>query len=573
MKFEGLETDKNFMKVSPTEKLAPLEISSDEKEEAIIEGETDLDKTKKILAEKRELCAKTDPKEGEDFLVMKREYEEAKAEYVQKMCLEKIDNLKKDGLNEEDPLFQEEMNLFKAELFNEIIIKENERFNEVRINNLPEREQSWFGRLMGNYAKMPMWKKTLISTTVATGALTLGGAIAGVGAGVAFGSYRFARSLIGGKLSKMASGFVKKIGLENIGISKRNKLEMLQGRFDTIFNPEKWKEGNLTEILSEFTQSYNEVLAEVGKKHRNITRWAAVAGILAGGLTAGAIMSEEISGPLHNYLDEGFGVGTARAGIGIRVEGEIVPIKTDETMFENNEEYNEIALEEAIEKIRDLSMKNNYEHMFFGAKNGERWLFRETIEEPIKGYIDDKEIEEMIKMGDGSEWMEIHTHTLRSLTYNGYSEELIEKIRNGDLFIPPQTISGDDVFGTIHYLINFKDMLSSTQLKIIEPSGIWEYKLDTSNAFMKELFLFRKNIEEGVANGTLNGDEALEALRNNSTFLKFQSSDLEAKSLSYEIVSSARNNMSPEDLNKKIEKLIEVYGKLGVKIKYTPFKK
>ncbi|MBI5306386.1 hypothetical protein HZB04_02290 [Candidatus Wolfebacteria bacterium] len=289
-------------------------------------AETTKEKLIQKLNEKRQVYVEQDKiyketkKKGETGLAVKElalekvklEYEKAKGDYGYKLYFEKIEQLKKMGINEDDPRFKEEMCLFKAALFEDVIIREQDQLAKEKVDALEPRKRTWFRTMIADYAKMPLWKKMALSTGVVTG-LLVGGAALGAGgvfavAAAAPGTYathRLIRGAIGGKLAMLAGGLVKTIGTRKVEEWRKKELSDLNNRFGMDLKNIS-QENEFQNFIRVQSSTYENIVKETNRKHKNITRWSIGAGVLTGGLSAYGLA----------YADAGlFSGGTGKTGI------------------------------------------------------------------------------------------------------------------------------------------------------------------------------------------------------------------------------------------------------------------
>ncbi len=292
----------------------------DKKRQAYIEKEAAFKNFKGSDFEKSELHTKLSQ--------IKTEYEEAKEKYGRRLQLDKISELKQEGIDENSPLFKENLALLNKELFQNLVIGEQDKLAALNVADLEPRKRTWFRRMVENYAKMPLYKKIAISTMIVGSLIGAGSLIsAGVGfasgaAAASFGAKRFVRGIVGGKLAMLGAGFVKTFGARKIEEYRKNELEKL----DNLFGVKAEKTGTAEEFRKLFKDSgeeYEKIIKEANKKHKNITRWSIVAAVGIGGLSAGAMAMTNIDGPLSDLINQKLGLASGISGPSIPHEAVI----------------------------------------------------------------------------------------------------------------------------------------------------------------------------------------------------------------------------------------------------------
>ena len=196
----------------------------------------------------------------------------------------------------------------KTEVFNEYFLKEAERINQVRQENLPPGQKKWYHDCLYKFSQMPKAARWAVSAGVATGVAFSFGTVAATGAagvGAYFG-IRLGRAalgtLAGGLTDKVLGRRIERGKVkteEEIKAGMAEKIEAIKG-FDEIMK-----------IYSEQSPAVLEQLeAQRKKEHRqHIIKAIAAVGV-AGGTAAGLGFLENYLAA-HHYLE---GMGLMKSG-------------------------------------------------------------------------------------------------------------------------------------------------------------------------------------------------------------------------------------------------------------------
>ncbi len=335
-----------------------------EKQQTIAEILKGLDEKRTAYVKQDRDFKKADAKDDTGFAKaqadlgeVKLDYERVKNQYAHQLYLEKKENLKKVGINEDDPRFKEEIYLFIAELSEAVVLREQDKLAKEKVDELEPRKRTWFRKMIADYARMPMWKKGLISTGIVTG-VALSGGVMGVTAAAAFGGYRFLRGMAIGSLAMSASGIVKIIGTGKVEEYRRREINDLNSRFGTDIESIS-EESEFQRMFRDRCQEYEKIVREVNRRHRNITRWSIGAAVAVGGLTAAGLTITNLDGPLSNMINQRFGLAetTTEAPEVICVETEPSIGLTDAL---ETPEVQEIAEEVMAEEVIERGLKSNF---------------------------------------------------------------------------------------------------------------------------------------------------------------------------------------------------------------------
>jgi hypothetical protein len=269
-----------------------------------------LEEKRKIFAEKeRELKELEKNKKAswvdkyrkkEELQKIESEYNEVKAQYIRADCQEKI---KKLGITEEDPHFKKEMTfLIIKDIMEECDLLTRERFKKADSLTVRGLKKLWT-----NYLRIPLWKKLAISSTIATGLAAAGvlpGVVIGVGGAVLFGTQRFIKGIVLGKLATLTGGFVtlrmSRRAEEWFQKEKENYEKNFGIEIEKINLKEEWEK-----FLIDKSAIYTEILKERNEKYKKAVRWGAGAAGLVGGLAVGTQFA--LNGPLGDYLSQKLG--------------------------------------------------------------------------------------------------------------------------------------------------------------------------------------------------------------------------------------------------------------------------
>jgi hypothetical protein len=301
------------------------------------------------------------------------EYKEIRIEYARQLFLKKIEILKQQGIDKDNPQFKETMSLFKAELMKEVFESEGDKLAKARVEGIEPRKRTWFREMMANYTKMPFWKRTLITTGITTGALVAGGVFGGVAAAAIFGGQRFVRGMISGKVSGLTFGLIKTIGSKRIEKWRQEEITNLNKNFNLnleTINQEK----EFRNIFEKQSQEYENIVKTTNKKYRNLTKWALGGAIVTGGATGYGLAMTNIDGPLADYLNPRITKGLERVGGGITSETPIV---------ESVENIVEAQKGDSVWEILERQLGENYGEDFTSLNEGQRIYIIDALKDRV----------------------------------------------------------------------------------------------------------------------------------------------------------------------------------------------
>ena len=208
---------------------------------------------------------------------------------------------------------KKELGLSEADIFQKIIINEQNGLAKEHVANREPFKQTWFRKLMADYVSMPLWKRVAISSAIVTGLLATGGALGLSGVAAAtfiapakFGTIRLVRGLLGAKMAALTGGFVKIYKTRKAEEYRKKETADIKNLFGIQIG-EIDSEAEFRQLFAGISEEYQEIIKEVNKKHKNASRWAAAAAIGAGGLTAGALAMTNLDGPLSNLINNKLG--------------------------------------------------------------------------------------------------------------------------------------------------------------------------------------------------------------------------------------------------------------------------
>lgn len=244
---------------------------------------------------------------GNELIEAKKEYDKALSEYA---LLTKEIHESHLEIDKDNPDDEKIMEMIKASIFQDVIIKEHDILAKEKIKGFESQKKNWFIKLMSNYARLPLWKKALISTGVAVGFTAFGGAAGGVGAALIFGSSKFARGMIAGKAGAFTYSLIKMIGAKRIEDYNKKELDKLNQRFNLDIESEK---DDFDKSFLEINDSYKELVQKINKKHRHLGLWATGASLAVAGSVG--IGSSQLDGPFSEMINQKLGLTAMAAEI------------------------------------------------------------------------------------------------------------------------------------------------------------------------------------------------------------------------------------------------------------------
>ena len=178
---------------------------------------------------------------------------------------------------------------FRAEMFREFVVKEQDALNRAKAESRPPKDQNIFKKFMGRWSRIPRPARWAISAAIATGAaMTFGGLAAGGAAGVAlYAGARLGRAALSG-LVTLGTERLTALGLKGWDkfIGKKKTREYRVGELE--------EEGTvgIESNLKEVEGRYRAILEETARRERrrNLAKFVAAAaaggaaGVFGGGL-------------------------------------------------------------------------------------------------------------------------------------------------------------------------------------------------------------------------------------------------------------------------------------------------
>lgn len=321
----------------------------------------------KINKEQAELIYRTE--------CQKEVYKQAKKEYGKNKMEKRVEELVQGG--EKIEVAKQKV---RAELFDELIVKESETIRKAELEHLPPEEKRFYNKVFSWYLRQNTATRLLISTGVVTGAVAFSGGF-GTSSLAMFAGYRFLRgatAVLTGKLASAGVGWA----MERRTTKKRGERE------------EEMKKTINFDDLGEIEKRYNEHLQEKKREDRRTLIAKATAGIVAGAGTAiGAGMLE------NAYLGGGGGGGDV----------EKTPEAEKGGMIADHEEA-EKAVEKETETVKaepkeiTLETKQNFYGKFvekFGA-HGEYGLSSNQIaQQLLEGKVSPEDYYDFVKENAG----------------------------------------------------------------------------------------------------------------------------------------------------------------------------
>ncbi|MEA2092562.1 MAG: hypothetical protein U9P61_01155, partial [Patescibacteria group bacterium] len=218
--------------------------------------------------------------------LQKEVYKKSKVEYGREKLKQRVDELTENGKSKE-----EAKATAKAELFDELIVKESEIIKKAEIEQLPPKERKWYRKTLDWYLRQNTVTRLLISTGIVTGAVGVAGGF-GASSLAMFAGYRFVRgagAVFTGKLASAGVGWATKSKIEK---GRRGREEEIKKTIN--FN-------NIDEV----EKRYKEHLLKNKKEDRAVLLTKAFTGMAVGMGTAIGI------GMLENaYAGGGGGAST-----------------------------------------------------------------------------------------------------------------------------------------------------------------------------------------------------------------------------------------------------------------------
>jgi hypothetical protein len=196
----------------------------------------------------------------------KVDYDKNKVDYGRERMKQRLENLKEEGIFQEDA-----EKMVKKELFEELIIKEKNIINERKKEKLSPENKRYYRKAIDWYLHQNVATRLLISTGIVTGAVTVSGGF-GAPAAAMFAGYRFLRGAGAIMVGKAAGA-----GIEALSKKSMRKREAQGEEIKSSFDLDK---------LSQIEKRYKKHLDKLASEKRKIALTKIMATVAAGSSAA-----------------------------------------------------------------------------------------------------------------------------------------------------------------------------------------------------------------------------------------------------------------------------------------------
>lgn len=207
-----------------------------------------------------------------EMVFAKDGYEKAKSNLGKDLFGKKKVELEAVGKQGEE--LENELKKYKAtEIFQKLIIDENDALAKAQMESWPPKEKGIFRKAVEQWAKIPKSIRWAASAAIATGLAVSGGYVAGGTAALAFAGYRFGRAALAG-LTTIGAERLTALGIKGWE-STIGKKKTKEYRVEEL--KEKFAEGNIVEEQS--SEEYQKIIEEATKRTRrqNLFKWGVAA--------------------------------------------------------------------------------------------------------------------------------------------------------------------------------------------------------------------------------------------------------------------------------------------------------
>lgn len=200
----------------------------------------------------------------EELKNLKSLYDQKKAAYGKsliKQHISEIENKIQNGELEDGDKDHALEQFIKGNVFDEVVVKERESLLALQAE-----EKSVFKKALDGYLKLKPWQRTVISTTLITGAMLGAGTFASTGAAVSYGATRLTKSTIyGATIGKLSSTLGGQAYDAIIGDTKENSLIAKNKNSEYFFK--QFEDGdNFENILKGAEMRYEKRIAREKKE-------------------------------------------------------------------------------------------------------------------------------------------------------------------------------------------------------------------------------------------------------------------------------------------------------------------
>ncbi len=205
----------------------------------------------------------------EELKNLKSLYDQKKVAYGKsliKQHISEIENKIQNGELEDGDKDHALEQFIKGNVFDEVVVKERESLLALQAETLPAKEKGIFKKALDGYLKLKPWQRTVISTTLITGAMLGAGTFASTGAAVSYGATRLTKSTIyGATIGKLSSTLGGQAYDAIIGDTKENSLIAKNKNSEYFFK--QFEDGdNFENILKGAEMRYEKRIAREKKE-------------------------------------------------------------------------------------------------------------------------------------------------------------------------------------------------------------------------------------------------------------------------------------------------------------------
>lgn len=156
-----------------------------------------------------------------------------------------------------------------------------------------------------------------------------------------------------------------------------------------------------------------------------------------------------------------------------------------------------------VNDIKNIIIKGETEYIFLGTA-GDMYEAGEGYKE--NGFIELDQIQNIIDSKRGSPILG-HTHPLSVYDNVGYSPKDIEKMRLSESELPaPMPPSFTDFIGSTMTENHFHNQGIVIKQRVYDPTGTWEYEIETANPATRLLLDFQKNLSQYIDSNLAESD-------------------------------------------------------------------
>ena len=214
-----------------------------------------------------------------------------------------------------------------------------------------------------------------------------------------------------------------------------------------------------------------------------------------------------------------------------------------------------------LENIRRMVIQDESERMFIGTDEA---LYEVGGGEKESGFIKFEDIQSVIDEGEQSPIVG-HTHPISVYDNVGYTRSELDEMKRENILPTPMPPSLTDIMGSVDAAKHFDEQNVEIRERVYDPTGIWEYRVQTDNEAVGLLTEFQRNLSDNIEANLTDSDRqimrkfGLESIHPSKRIAILKSSpETSAIGNKLEQVADSYIENLPEETKEKLQKFGEI---------------